>query len=387
MKLVFLTNYLGHIQYPFCFELYNHIGNDFKFITTSSITEDRKNIANVFYNSEKYVLNTDNENAKNEAKKLINEADVVFFGAAPFEYIEERIKNNKLTIYYSERLFKNGFWRVFNPITYSKVYKRFIRPSKMSNVHLLCASAYAPLDFSRVGAFSDKIYKWGYQPSVSEYNIDDIISLKSTQTIKLLWVGRLVKLKHCDDAIKIAKRLKENGYDIHLDVIGTGEEESNLKQLAKELNAEDTVTFLGNCVLDITRKAMESANIFLFTSDFGEGWGATLNEAMNSGCACVASHGAGSTPFLVDDGVDALIYQSGNVDDLYNKTKKLVENKSLREEMGKKAYFKITEHWNIKKSTLRFLEFVQELKEKGKCDLFKSGPCSKAEVINHNWYK
>jgi glycosyltransferase involved in cell wall biosynthesis len=387
MKITFVANSLGHIQYPFCEVIYKILGDDFKYIETVELSKDRKDLGVKYFQKPYLVKTYESLEMKKLAFDLCNESDIVIFSTAPFYYIKERIKSNKLTIYYSERLFKKGFWRVINPITYFKVYKRFVKPSKKSNVHLLCASAYAPLDFSRVGAFTDKIYKWGYQPSVSEYNIDDIISLKSTQTIKLLWVGRLVKLKHCDDAIKVVKRLKDNGYDIQLDVIGTGEEESNLKQLAKELNAEDTVTFLGNCVLDITRKAMEAANIFLFTSDFGEGWGATLNEAMNSGCACVASHGAGSTPFLVDDGVDALIYQSGNVDDLYNKTKKLVENKSLREKMGRKAYLKITEHWNIKKSTVRFLEFVKELKEKGKCDLFKSGPCSKAEVINHHWYK
>jgi hypothetical protein len=31
------------------------------------------------------------------------------------------------------------------------------------------------------------------------------------------------------------------------------------------------------------RVHMEQSNIYLFTSDFGEGWGAVLNEAMNSG--------------------------------------------------------------------------------------------------------
>ena len=38
------------------------------------------------------------------------------------------------------------------------------------------------------------------------------------------------------------------------------------------------------------RKEMERADIFLFTSDYKEGWGAVLNEAMNARCAIVAVH-------------------------------------------------------------------------------------------------
>ena len=47
---------------------------------------------------------------------------------------------------------------------------------------------------------------------------------------------------------------------------------------------------------------MEKSEIFLFTSDKGEGWGAVLNESMNSACAVVASHAIGSVPFLLKDG-------------------------------------------------------------------------------------
>lgn len=35
--------------------------------------------------------------------------------------------------------------------------------------------------------------------------------------------------KHPDDAIKVAKLLKDSGYDFHLDMVGTGEMENTLK--------------------------------------------------------------------------------------------------------------------------------------------------------------
>lgn len=63
------------------------------------------------------------------------------------------------------------------------------------------------------------------------------------------------------------------------------------------MNLNDYVTFTGPVQSDKVRGFMERAGIFLFTSDRQEGWGAVLNESMNSGCAVVASHAIGSVPF------------------------------------------------------------------------------------------
>ena len=57
---------------------------------------------------------------------------------------------------------------------------------------------------------------------------------------------------------------------------------------------------------------MEKTGIFLFTSDRQEGWGAVLNEAMNSGCAVVASHLIGAVPFLKKKKKNGLVYSSGD---------------------------------------------------------------------------
>ena len=48
-----------------------------------------------------------------------------------------------------------------------------------------------------------------------------------------------------------------------------------------------------------------------------EGWGAVLNEAMNSGCACIASHAIGSAGFLIEHGENGFVYRDGDMDDFY----------------------------------------------------------------------
>ena len=121
----------------------------------------------------------------------------------------------------------------------------------------------------------------------------------------------------------------------------------------------------------------EKANIFLFTSDKQEGWGAVLNESMNSGCAVVASQAIGSVLFLIKHGKNGFIYKGNDINDLYRKVEMLVKNADLRMKLGANAVKTMEELWNPKIAAKRLVEFCENLL-KGKIIEFKEGPCSKA---------
>ena len=88
MKIVYLANAYGHISGPLCDELSKVYGEDFVFIETAELDADRKGVGSGAQRD--FVINA-NDN-KEKAKKLCDEADVLIFGSAPFEYIENRIK-------------------------------------------------------------------------------------------------------------------------------------------------------------------------------------------------------------------------------------------------------------------------------------------------------
>ena len=383
MKVVYIANTCEHVVRPLCDGLYSEYGENFIFIETMDLDKNRAGIGCL--ETRPYIFNAIGK--EDEAKKLCDDADVVIFGGVSLDYIQGRIATNKLTIYYSERLFKKGFYRYFNPKTMLTVQKRFVKPSKNSNFHLLCASSFACLDFNRIGAFRNKMYKWGYQIEIREHNIDELMEAKPQDGLEFVWVGRLVALKHCDDAIRLIERLKREGYAPRLTIIGSGEEEQKLKALVAKLEVGDCVRFKGTCKIDETRAEMDKANIFIFNSDFGEGWGATLNECMNSACACVANHAAGSTNFLIEDKVDGLIYKNGDVETLYKKVKFLVDNKTERERIARRAYDKMSNVWNPAKSYKRMITLIDALLKTGDCGLYQDGPCSKASPIKENWYR
>lgn len=383
MKLIFISNTCDHVVRPLCDGLYDHFKNDFIFIETAVLDWSRAGIGAV--EERPYIRKCVNDPIT--AQTLCNKADVVIFASADLKYIANRIKNNLFTIYYSERLFKKGFYRFFNPKTFLCVYKRFIAPSKNSNFYLLCASSYAAYDFNRIRAFNDHMYKWGYQIALQEKNVDELLGNKPKDGLQFIWAGRLVKLKHCDLAIRVIRRLRDEGYPARMTVIGSGDQEEKLKRLTNGLLLSEAVIFKGTCPIEKTRQEMDKANIFLFTSDEREGWGATLNECMNSACVCIANNAAGATNYLIEHNVDGCIYTDNTVDGIYPFVKQAIGSRSERERLAKNAYRKMSEVWNPQYSIERFIVLLDRLLKYGICDEYAEGPCSKALPYSARHYR
>lgn len=140
------------------------------------------------------------------------------------------------------------------------------------------------------------------------------------------------------------------------------------------------------------REHMERADIFLFTSDHREGWGAVLNEAMNSGCAVAANEAAGASPYLINDGENGYLYPNGNVAYLKECVRKLLEDPALRRRMGSRAYETIHDVWNPQRAAVGLLSLCRQIIERtadgGQAPdvrelmLPAEGPCSPAPLIH-----
>ena len=186
----------------------------------------------------------------------------------------------------------------------------------------------------------------------------------------------------------MAKRLKNDGYDFELNIIGTGTLENQIKESIISDGLDDCVHMLGSMPPEQVRVHMEQSEIFIFTSDRNEGWGAVLNESMNSACAVVASHAIGSVPYLICDKSNGLIYKDGDIEDIYNKTKWLLENSEERKKISKDAYYTILNEWNADSAAKKILILAETiLKDNKSPNVFDKGVCSKAEILKDDWYK
>ena len=130
---------------------------------------------------------------------------------------------------------------------------------------------------------------------------------------------------------------------------------------------------------------MEKADIFMMTSDFNEGWGAVVNEAMSTGCAVLISSALGCAKYLVSDKENGFIYQFGNQKDMNDKLYLMATDHKLRKEAGKNAFKTISSEYNQTVAVKRLMEFIGSGNSKVK--EYESGPLSLAPVTKNNWYK
>ena len=385
MKVTFYSNFLNHHQLPFCLEMYDKLGKDFTFIATEFIHEERIELGYEDMSS-KYPFSLNaylSEEEYNKALQLGEESDIVIIGSAPEIFIKKRLKQNKIIFRYSERVFKKGFHKIFDPRTVLPLIRNHTF-HRNKNVYMLCASAYTAVDFSFVGAYKRKAFKWGYFPEVKRHNLKELLAKKQHNVPRILWVGRLIALKHPEEIIKLASNLKSDGYAFQMDIIGSGEMENELHKMILDHSLFTHVNMLGNMSPEEVRSHMEQANIYLFTSDFNEGWGAVLNEAMNSGCAVVASHAIGSVPFLLQQNKNGLIYKNKSLSDLYRCVASLLDHSGSDLELGIEAYRTLRDVWNAEYATDRLLQLFKSTLDGKQLD-YEQGPCSKAEILSHKF--
>lgn len=376
MKIAFVSNYLNHHQLPFSLSMLEKKGIEYFFIATEKIPEERLKLGYEDMNSKySFVIETyKNLTEEDRAVKIINESDVVIIGSAPEKYIKERLKQDKLTFRYSERIFKRGIWHIISPRVLNYLIKDHAK-YKNKRLYMLCSSAYTSFDFSLIGAYKDKFYKWGYFPETKKYDIKKIIEEKDkNRPIQLLWVARFIDWKHPELVIKLAKYLKNKDYEFNIKMIGCGPLEGEIKNLILKEGLQNHIKMIGSIPSKEVRKYMEKSNIFLATSDENEGWGATINEAMNSGCTVVGNRRIGSIPYLLKNKINGMIYNKEK--EFFRDIEYLINNKLERDAMSEKAYSTIVNTWNSENATDNLLKLCEGLLNETYIEI-EEGPCSK----------
>ncbi|MDE7417257.1 MAG: glycosyltransferase family 4 protein [Lachnospiraceae bacterium] len=385
MKLTIVSNYINHHQIPMSNELYRKLGRDFAFIQTSRMEEDRvkmgwgSEVSSIPYLKLYY-------EEEERCARLILDSDIVVFGGVEDEsYIKPRLRAGKIVIRSSERLYREGQWKSISPRGRKKKYEDHTQYAD-APVYLLCHGAYVASDFNIVHAYPDKKYTWGYFPKVNTYNLDNLFFRKlhfdqdGKSETRILWAGRFLKLKHPEYAVKAAKYLEQQQISFHLNMVGGGELEEQLKMQVKNWHLEQRVTFHGFQPPQNVRRFMEESDVFLFTSNHLEGWGAVLNESMNSACAVVAGSGIGAVPFLVRHGYNGLVYKNGHYKEFRDQVLCLCRDEALRKKLGTNAYQTMIREWNPKVAADRLYRFCEGLLN-GKVEPEKEGPLSPAPLI------
>ena len=154
---------------------------------------------------------------------------------------------------------------------------------------------------------------------------------------RMVCVGRLSQEKGHMDLLKLYKRIYEVHPDWTLDIIGDGPERSKLEEYIKDNNLEKNVIMHGFKNKDFIDDILHNSSIYLMTS-FTESFGIVLIEAMSHGVPCVAFDSAEGARELIDYGENGFLIKDRDFSKYIKNVLKLIEDKELREKLGKNAY-------------------------------------------------
>lgn len=382
----FVSNYINHHQIQLADALYKKLNGRYAFIETVPMEAERKEMNWDSHFERPYIIRAyASPEQLRSAENAIQNSDLVIIGAAPDALVRERIlKNHKITFKYAERLDKPAISGKFTLRRRLGALYRALQ-NGTNRGYLLCAGAFASYDFLRCGLFFGRAYKWGYfPPAAFPAGIQRL--LKAKDSARILWVGRLIDLKHPELAVEAAARLRDMHCDVRLDIVGDGDKAGEIARMIEENGLTDRVRMLGAMPPEKVREHMEKAGIFLFTSDANEGWGAVLNEAMNSACAVVASDRIGAVPFMLRDGENGFVFPQGNVDAAVGLLKKLADSPVLQRSAGREAYRTVVQGWNAEIAADRVIRLADHLLAGGSGDLYPDGICSRARVIRERGF-
>ena len=246
-----------------------------------------------------------------------------------FELISRRVRHGRLTVYFSERWFKPpwGILRLLHPRYFKMAYK-FAKLLKSPYLYYLASGVHAARDMARlIGIFNcdirclfrapqfsaprvpcarmkdfEKILLWGYFAESSGKK-----SVRNWHNPrKILWLGRMLHWKRTITIIEAVRKLE--GFS--LTIVGEGPEEEKLKRAAIGMS---NVTFHKFVTANEARKMMRDHDIYILASDGSEGWGTTLNEALEEGMCVLGTYEAGASATILPE---SCLFHAGDVNGL-----------------------------------------------------------------------
>jgi glycosyltransferase involved in cell wall biosynthesis len=176
--------------------------------------------------------------------------------------------------------------------------------------------------------------------------------------LKILCVGRLIERKGQHHLIDAVKRLIDEGIDVRLDLVGTGDAKAANEAQAARLGLSDRVRFLGYVPRETIAEHYASAHVFVLPS-YNEGMSVALLEAMASGLAVLVTP-TGGTAELVQPEVNGLIFDWADVERLTAHLRRLAQDRSLVRRMGEASRRRATDFsWDT--AALRYLDVIRQL--------------------------
>ncbi len=153
--------------------------------------------------------------------------------------------------------------------------------------------------------------------------VDDIVF--DNKDINIIAVGKLIEVKGFDRLVNISKRLKDDGYPIHIYIVGKGEEKEALEAQIASLGVDDIWTFVG--FQTNPYKYVRAADLYVCSSR-REGFSTAVTESLIIGTPVVSTNCSGAYELLGYNDEYGIVTEN-NEDSLYEGIKRMLDKEIL----------------------------------------------------------
>ncbi len=256
-----------------------------------------------------------------EKHEMLDDIDLIIgynFITYPVAYKLSKKLNTKVALRYHDVWIGNWIKNMGITGLFGEVLERYILKQDIDQY-------IAVSDFT-----ADNLKKYVPESRVKTvHNIVDFPNVTSKEYVRptISCVARLVEYKRVNDLIMAVNIIKEEIPDIQCKIIGTGPEEKNLKQLAKNLQLEDNIEFLGFVEEhDDVMKVVNSSHVFCLPS-IVEGFGIVIIEAQSLETPFVAAR---IPPVVESSGQKGgLFFEPKNYEQLASQILKILDDEEL----------------------------------------------------------
>lgn len=174
----------------------------------------------------------------------------------------------------------------------------------------------------------------------------------------ILYVGRLVPFKGQGILLEALARLRGQGWDATLTLIGDGPSRGDLEEKAKALGIAAAVEFAGSVGQDEIRTYFAAADLFCLPS-FAEGVPVVLMEAMAMEVPVLTTWVMGISE-LVENGVEGILVRPGRPDELTEALARLAADPELRRTLGARGRRKVQAEFDVRQAGRELARILRE---------------------------
>jgi len=197
-----------------------------------------------------------------------------------------------------------------------------------------------------------------FSPAIDKTQLRKELDIKKG-SIALIYAGYLTKNKGIYEMVEAVSCVHKICLSISLNICGAGIEEAGIRQLIARKNAGDYIRLVGNVDPDKMHKWMKASDLFVLATYY-EGMPNVVMEAMACGLPVVSTM-VGGLPAAVGDCDGAILIEPKNIDALTEAIMRVVQDKKLRDHMGKEARKKAEEKFGVMRNARVILEHLESI--------------------------